>query len=56
MELYLAWEEVIVVERLGKILKWVDNYSKVVDCAIQANPQMAALLWAGVWGIMRVSI
>ena len=49
-------KEVIVVERLGKILKWVDNYSKVVDCAIQANPQMAALLWAGVWGIMRVSI
>lgn len=49
-------KEVIVVERLGKILKWVDNYSKVVDCAIQANPQMTALFWAGVLGIMRVSI
>ena len=46
--------EVIIAERLGKILKTVEPYSKVVDTAIQVNPQVAALVWAGVWAIMRV--
>ncbi|KAF8436093.1 hypothetical protein BGX38DRAFT_100554 [Terfezia claveryi] len=49
-------KKVIVVERLGKLLKNVEKYSKVVDIAIQANPQVSALVWAGVWGIMRVRI
>ena len=47
---------VIVVERLGKILKSVEKYTKVVDIAIQSNPQVSALVWAGVWAIMRVRI
>ena len=47
-------KEIIVVERLGKILKSVDKYSKVVDTVIQCNPQVSALVWAGVWAIMRV--
>ncbi|KAF8432497.1 hypothetical protein BGX38DRAFT_247943 [Terfezia claveryi] len=46
-------KEVVVVERLGKILKNVEKYSEVVDIAIQTNPQVSALLWAGVWAIMR---
>ena len=41
-------------ERFGKILKCVEKYSKIVDTAIQANPQVAALVWAGIWGIIRV--
>ena len=41
-------------ERFGKILKCVDKYSKIVDTAIQVNPQVAALVWAGIWGIIRV--
>ena len=41
-------------DRFGKILKCVDKYSKIVDTAIQANPQVAALVWAGIWGIIRV--
>ena len=49
-------KEVIVVERLGKILKSVEKYSKAVDTAIQSNPQVAALVWAGVWAIIRVRI
>lgn len=49
-------KKVIVVERLGKILKSVERYSKIVDTAIQSNPQVAALVWAGVWAIMRVRI
>ena len=48
--------EVVIVERLGRILKIVEPYSKVVDIAIQANPQVAALVWASVWTIMRVGI
>ena len=46
--------EVIVVERLGKILRSVEKYSKVVDTAIQTSPQVSALVWAGVSAIMRV--
>ena len=49
-------KEVIIVERLGKILKIVDKYSKVVDTAVQSNPEVSALVWAGVWAIMRVRI
>lgn len=47
-------KKVIVVERLGKILKCVERYSKVVDTAIQSNPQVCALVWAGIWAILRV--
>ena len=49
-------KEVIIVERLGKILKCVEKYSKVVDTAIQSNPQVSALVWAGIWAIMQVCI
>ena len=41
-------------EHFGKILKCVEKYSKIVDIAIQANPQVAALVWAGIWGMIRV--
>lgn len=47
-------KDIIIVERLGKILKTMDLYSKTVDTAIQSNPQISALVWAGVWVIMRV--
>ena len=49
-------KEVIVVERLGRILKFVEKYSMVVDFAVQSNPQVSALVWAGVWAITRVRI
>ena len=49
-------KEVIVVESLGKIIKSMEKYSKIVDTAIQTNPQVSALVWAGIWGIMRVRI
>ena len=41
-------------ERFGKILKCVEKYSNIVNIAIQANPQVAALVWAGIWGMIRV--
>ena len=49
-------KKVIVIERLGKILKCLEKYTKVVDTAIQANPQVSALVWAGIWAIIRVRI
>lgn len=49
-------KKVIVVERLGKILKSMENYTKVADIAVQSNPKMAALVWAGVYAILRVRI
>lgn len=49
-------EEVIVVKRLGKILKDVDKYSGVVGTAIQSDPLVSALVWAGILVIMRVRI
>ena len=48
--------KVIVLERLGKTLKRMEKYSKVVDIAVQSNPQVSALIWAGVWAILRVRI
>lgn len=47
-------KKVIVVERLGKILKCVEQYTKVVDIAVSSNPQVSALVWAGVWAILWV--
>lgn len=47
-------KKIIVVDRLVKILKCVERYTKVVDIVVQSNPQVSALVWAGVWAILRV--
>ena len=47
-------KEVIFVEHLGKALKSVEKYTKVVDTAISSNPQVSGLVWAGILAIMRV--
>ena len=47
-------KEVIIVERLGKIFKTVEKYSKVTT-AFQSN-QVTALVWAGICGIIQVRI
>ena len=49
-------KEVVIVECLGKILKTVDKYSKVVDTMIQHNPEVASLVWGAVRAIMQVCI
>ncbi|RPB18132.1 hypothetical protein L211DRAFT_196409 [Terfezia boudieri ATCC MYA-4762] len=49
-------KEVVVVERLGTILRNVGQYTKVVDTAIQSNPQVSALVWAGVRVIMQIAL
>ena len=49
-------KEVVIVERLGIILKTAEKYSKVVDTTIQSNPEVAALVWGAVRAIMQVCI
>ena len=46
--------EVVWVERLGKILKSVDKYAAIVDTAIQHHPDITALVWAGTRTILQV--
>lgn len=49
-------KKVMIVEQAGKIFKSIDKYSKIVGTAVQSNPQISALVWAGVLAIMRVRI
>ena len=49
-------KEVIIVQQLGKILKIVEPYSKLVGTAMQSTLQVSALVWAGVEAITRVCI
>ena len=44
------------MERLGEILRSVEKYSSIVDTAIQSNPLVSALVWAGIKGIMLVTL
>ncbi|KAF8456497.1 hypothetical protein BDZ91DRAFT_801045 [Kalaharituber pfeilii] len=43
-------------ESIGKILKSVEHYARIVDVAIQHSPQITALVWAGVRLIMKVGL
>lgn len=42
------------VGRLQKILKTMEKYAKIVDTAIQYNPQFPSLVWAGIRAILEV--
>ncbi|KAI5782397.1 WD40-repeat-containing domain protein [Peziza echinospora] len=46
--------EVIVVERMGRLLNGIEDYAKIVDVAIQHHPDVTALIWAGVRLILQV--
>ena len=49
-------KEIIIAERLGKILRSIEKYSTAVGTAIQCGPPVSAIVWAGIQGIMRVCI
>ena len=49
-------KEVVIAERLGKILRSIEKYSTVVGAAAQCSPPVSAIVWAGIQGIMRVCI
>lgn len=42
------------VGRWRKILKTIDSYARIVDTAIQHNPAITSLVWAGVRAILQV--
>ena len=48
-------EVVILRDVLGKIVKWVSKFQEVGDNAVQYDPVHAALPWAAVRFILRVS-
>jgi len=48
--------EVVWVERVGKILKSVDKYAKIVDTAIQHHPDITSLVWAGARTMLQVRL
>ena len=43
-------------DRLRRILKGVEKYTIIVDTAVQHSPEVTALVWAGIRGILQVSI
>ena len=47
--------EVKAVERLGRILKSVEEYTRIVGTAMH-SPEVTALVWGGIWVIMQVRI
>ena len=49
-------KEIIIVERLGKILRSVEKYSKIVGSIVQSDPKVAGLVWASIQGIIQVRI
>jgi len=46
--------EVVWVERLGKVLKSVNKYATIVDIAIQHHPDITSLVWAGARTMLQV--
>ena len=53
---HYSWRgrKIIVVERLGKILRGVQKYAPIVDTAIQHSPEVTALVWGGARAILQV--
>ena len=49
-------EKLIGKDRLQRILRGVEKYTKIVDTAVQHSPEVTALVWAGIRGILQVSV
>ena len=48
-------KEVKAVERLGRILKSVEEFTRIVGTAMH-SPEVIAVIWGGIWVIMQVRI
>lgn len=51
---YQSQRHVFMGRRWGRILKSMEKYAKVVDTAIQHQPEITALVWAGVRTLLQV--
>ena len=49
-------KEIVIVKRLGEILRSVEKYSEVVSAVAQCAPPVGGLVWASIQGIIRVCI
>ena len=43
-------------DRVRRILRGVEKYTKIADTAVQHSPEVTALVWAGIKGILQVCI
>lgn len=46
--------EVVIRDKLEKVVKWVDKFKGVGDVAVQYDPAHASLAWAGVRFVLQV--
>ena len=46
--------DIVVMERVGRILRGMENYAKVGDILIQSNPEITALVWGAARFILQV--
>lgn len=49
-------KEIVIVERLGDILRGVGKYTSIVGAVAQCDPKVGTFVWAGIQGIMQVRI
>ena len=49
-------KEIIIMDRLGDILRSMGKYTSIVGTVVQCNPLVGSLVWGGIQGIMQVRI
>jgi hypothetical protein len=47
--------DIVVMERVGRILRGMENYAKIGDILIQSSPEITALVWGAARFILQVS-
>ena len=46
--------DIVVMERVGRILRGMENYARIGDILIQSNPEITALVWGAARFILQV--
>ena len=49
-------KKIVIAERLGEIIRSMGKYSGAIGTAVQCDPLVGTLVWAGIQGIMQVRI
>lgn len=47
-------ETIIFRDLFQKLVKWIDHFKQIGDCAVQYDPVHAALPWAGIRFLLQV--
>ena len=47
-------DDIVVMERVGRILRGMEDYAKIGDILIQSSPEIAALVWGAARFILQV--